>query len=91
LRERTPGREYDYLSPEELPPSGHSLANVMTMVNVGSVGQPRDGDPRACYVLLEGDTIVFRRVEYDIATTVRKIRDLPDLDDFLGDRLPEGR
>lgn len=62
-----------------------------TVVNVGSVGQPRDGDPRACYVLLDGPTVAFRRVEYDVATTVRKIRDDPDLDDFFADRLPEGR
>jgi len=42
-----------------------------TLCNVGSVGQPRDGDPRACYVLLDGDTIRFRRVEYDLETTIK--------------------
>jgi diadenosine tetraphosphatase ApaH/serine/threonine PP2A family protein phosphatase len=61
-----------------------------TVVNVGSVGQPRDGDWRACYVLLDRDVTVFRRVEYDIGTTVRKIRDI-DPDGFLGDRLGDGR
>lgn len=59
--------------------------------NVGSVGQPRDGDWRACYVLFDGDTIRFRRVEYDVETTVRKIHAEPELDRVLGDRLREGR
>jgi len=67
-----------------------------TLCNVGSVGQPRDGDPRACYILLDeetagGPTIYYRRVEYDIETTVKKIHAIADLENFLGDRLREGR
>ena len=69
----------------------YRLDGRKTLCNVGSVGQPRDGDWRACYVLLDGETIRFRRVEYDIDTTVKKIYDIPDLDNFLGDRLREGR
>ena len=61
------------------------------MVNVGSVGQPRDGNWRACYVVLDGKNVCFRRVEYDIDKTIQKIHDIPDLDDFLGDRLRDGR
>jgi len=61
------------------------------MINVGSVGQPRDGDPRSCYVIFDGEQIVFRRVEYDVEKTVRAIEAEPDLDDFLGYRLREGR
>ncbi|MDC0343521.1 metallophosphatase family protein [bacterium] len=38
--------------------------------NPGSVGQPRDGDPRAAYVTLEGDDIICHRVQYDVARTV---------------------
>jgi len=53
------------------------------LVNVGSVGQPRDSDPRAAYLLLDLDArrASFRRVEYDIERTQREIRDagLPDL------------
>jgi predicted phosphodiesterase len=61
------------------------------MVNVGSVGQPRDGDPRSCYVLLEDDVVQFRRVKYPWDVTAAKIYAIPDLDNFLGDRLREGR
>jgi diadenosine tetraphosphatase ApaH/serine/threonine PP2A family protein phosphatase len=69
----------------------YQLNGRKTLCNVGSVGQPRDGDWRACYVLLDKDTIRYRRVEYDIDTTVRKIYDIPDLENFLGDRLRDGR
>jgi diadenosine tetraphosphatase ApaH/serine/threonine PP2A family protein phosphatase len=69
----------------------HHLDERKTICNVGSVGQPRDGDWRASYVLLVGRSIHFRRVEYDIESTVRKIYDNPDLDNFLGDRLREGK
>lgn len=61
------------------------------MVNVGSVGQPRDGDPRSCYVIWDDDTVTFRRVPYDIEQTVREIEAEPELDDMLGYRLREGR
>ena len=62
-----------------------------TLVNVGSVGQPRDGDPRACYVLLDEDLVVFRRIKYDVEKTREKIYRIPELDYYLGDRLLEGR
>lgn len=61
------------------------------LINVGSVGQPRDGDPRACFITFDGDTVVWRRVKYDIESTCQKIYAIPELDDFLGDRLREGR
>ncbi len=79
-----------FSSPEEIE-YVHRLDNRKTLCNVGSVGQPRDGDWRACYVLLDGDTVRFRRIEYDIETTIRKIRGRDDLDDLLGDRLRDGR
>jgi hypothetical protein len=61
------------------------------MINVGSVGQPRDGDRRACYVVLEDNLVTFRRIEYPFEKTGEKIYAIPDLDRFLGDRLREGR
>lgn len=61
------------------------------MVNVGSVGQPRDGDNRPCYVIQEDDQLTFRRVDYDFGVTADKIYNIPELDDFLGDRIKQGR
>jgi predicted phosphodiesterase len=67
------------------------LGQDKVMVNVGSVGQPRDGDWRSCYVILEENTVYFRRVEYDVETTIKKIYAIPDIDNALGDRLRDGR
>ncbi|HPP53193.1 MAG TPA: metallophosphoesterase family protein [Thermoguttaceae bacterium] len=79
-----------FLSPEDISGEYH-LGNQKLMVNVGSVGQPRDGDPRACYVIIDEDRIRFRRVEYPLEQTIQKIYAIADLDNFLGDRLREGR
>jgi putative phosphoesterase len=45
------------------------------VINPGSVGQPRDGDPRASYAVIENGEVEFRRVEYDIDATVRHMRE----------------
>ncbi len=62
------------------------------IVNVGSVGQPRDGDPRAAYAIWDPEArrIVVRRVPYDVAAARRKIVEA-GLPRFLADRLVEGR
>jgi len=79
-----------FMSPKDL--NGHyRLNDQKVMINVGSVGQPRDNDPRSCYVLVDGNDVMFRRVEYDWTVTRDKIYAIPELDDFLGDRLGEGR
>lgn len=78
-----------FLRPCDLP-DGYVLTHEKVMVNVGSVGQPRDNDPRSCYVIADGETIRFRRVEYDVEATVRKIEAIADLDNFLGYRLRDG-
>ena len=79
-----------FVSPEEIE-FRYELDSEKVLVNVGSVGQPRDGDPRACYVLLDGKTVHYRRVDYDFDKTAEKIYPIPELDNFLGDRLREGR
>jgi putative phosphoesterase len=61
------------------------IAGVV-MVNAGSAGKPKDGDPRACWVLLEisasGEIeIYFHRVEYDVASMAEAIRDAQGLPD----------
>jgi diadenosine tetraphosphatase ApaH/serine/threonine PP2A family protein phosphatase len=81
-----------FARPEEIG-YAHKFNGRKALVNVGSVGQPRDGDWRACYTLLDGDTIRFRRVEYDVEATIRAIRDIEELGEFrtfLGNRLRDG-
>jgi len=82
--------QFQFLSPEEINYE-FRLGEEKAMVNVGSVGQPRDGNPKACYVVLEDNVVRFRRVEYAIEKTIAKIYEIPDLDNFLGDRLRDGR
>ena len=61
-------------------------------VNVGSVGQPRDGDSRASYALYDpmARTIRFRRLEYDVAAAQAKIREA-GLPERLAERLAVGQ
>jgi diadenosine tetraphosphatase ApaH/serine/threonine PP2A family protein phosphatase len=61
------------------------------IVNVGSVGQPRDRDIRSCYVEYDGSTVHFRRVKYNVESTVEKIHNSGGLHESLGYRLLEGR
>jgi putative phosphoesterase len=44
------------------------------VINPGSVGQPRDGDPRAAYCMIEDGKVQMRRVEYDISETIGQMR-----------------
>lgn len=62
------------------------------LINVGSVGQPRDRNSNACYGLLdtEAGNFVLRRVEYDIDKCQKKMRK-NKLPDFLVNRLAEGK
>ena len=61
-------------------------------INVGSVGQPRDGDPRSAYVIYDINEreVELRRVAYDIATTQKKIKE-NGLPARLAERLAEGK
>ena len=69
---------------------GFDITDHRYVINVGSVGQPRDRDPRASYLLFSGDAIYFRRVAYDIDRTAAAIRRNPHLGDQLADRLYKG-
>lgn len=62
------------------------------IINVGSVGQPRDFDNRACYCVYSSDTseIEIRRVEYDVRTARERII-AAGLPEILGDRLLRGQ
>ncbi len=73
------------------------LAFTRWFINPGSVGQPRDGDPRASYAVVQFDShkaqppfVSFHRVDYDIQATQEMI-DLVGLPAYLGYRLADGR
>ena len=61
------------------------------IVNVSSVGQPRDGDNRACYALLEGNKLTYRRVPYDYKKTMSKMDRVGSISRDAADRLEYGR
>jgi len=82
--------DLNFYAPEEID-FEYSLSSRKCLINVGSVGQPRNGDHHSCYVILNDKTVSFQRVEYDFEATAAKIYDIPDLDNFLGDRLRDGR
>jgi diadenosine tetraphosphatase ApaH/serine/threonine PP2A family protein phosphatase len=76
-----------------LAPAGTELdlRRGRSLLNPGSVGQPRDGDPRAAYLLLDlaARTASFRRVAYDIEQTQQEIREA-GLPETLAARLSAG-
>ena len=60
-------------------------------VNVGSTGQPRDGDNRACYAVLEESSVTWHRVAYDYRATMEKIMATGRLSELLARRLAVGK
>jgi len=72
--------------------SSQLIAEGQWLLNPGSVGQPRDGDPRAAWMLLDTDswTATFMRTPYDIAAAAKAIRDA-QLPDSLAERLEYGQ
>jgi putative phosphoesterase len=71
---------------------GHEVFDEGVVMNPGSVGQPRDGDPRAAYAVLDLDSLSVseHRVEYDVERVVRAVRKA-DLPARIGTRLRDGR
>jgi predicted phosphodiesterase len=62
------------------------------LVNIGSVGQPRDGDPRSCYLIYDSDagSLRLKRVQYDVKSTQMVMAKI-GLPEYLIDRLAVGR
>ncbi|MGK0483297.1 MAG: diadenosine tetraphosphatase ApaH/serine/threonine PP2A family protein phosphatase, partial [Planctomycetota bacterium] len=67
-------------------PEGHKH-----IVNVGSVGQPRDGDNRACYAVITDEAVTWHRVAYDYRATMDKILATGSLHEILARRLALGK
>ena len=89
-----------YSRPDGMPASGETcpagteldVREGTWLLNPGSVGQPRDGDPRAAWMLLDTGawTASFHRTEYDVAGAAAAIR-AARLPDSLAERLPHGQ
>ena len=88
--EHRDGDPYEHHSPAELG-GAYRPGRQRFLCNVGSVEQPRDGDPRACYVLFDGRTVRWRRVGYDVDAAAARVRAVRDLAGPLAERLLEGR
>ncbi len=79
-----------FLSPEDVD-YRYRIGNEKTIINVGSVGQARDRDPRASYVILDDDVVIFRKLNYDLEKTAAKLEGIPTLNPDLTERLRQGR
>jgi len=81
------------VAPVEIPVDGTVRLNEddFYLLNPGSVGQPRNGDPRSSYFIFntEDRTVKFRLVEYDVSSTIKKIVDA-GLPEFFAERLLNG-
>jgi putative phosphoesterase len=70
------------------------LVDGVLFVNAGSVGKPKDGDPQACYAILDvtekAAEVAFQRVAYDVPTVAEAIRN-SDLPDAFATMLEQGR
>jgi len=53
----------------------HLAVDDTQIINPGSVGQPRDGDPRAAYAIIDDGKVTFHRVEYDIDRTIAHLHE----------------
>ena len=80
---------------QQLVVEGQTVVQLETdvdyLINVGAVGQPRDGDPRACYAIYDSAaaTVTLRRVEYDVASAQQAVRAV-GLPEYLAERLGTG-
>jgi predicted phosphodiesterase len=63
------------------------------LINVGSVGQPRDGNPKLSFGLFDTESLDYEnvRLDYDVAAAARKIRNAEGLPNRLANRLEDGR
>ena len=80
---------YDSIVPLEDVEKHELDRDMRYIINSGAVGQPRDRNPKASYLILDRRKVTFRRVEYDHETTAAKIREL-GFDEKLATRLAEG-
>jgi len=83
--------EPDFYLPDELSNVYPIISEEKAIINIGSVGQPRDKDNRASYAYVKENEVHFVRLEYDLETTIKKIQAVEQLDNFHAERLRDGR
>jgi predicted phosphodiesterase len=83
--------EPDFYLPSELDGVYPIRDDEKAIINIGSVGQPRDKDNRASYVYVNKNKVHFVRIKYDFQTTIKKIHAVDRLDNFHAERLRDGR
>jgi diadenosine tetraphosphatase ApaH/serine/threonine PP2A family protein phosphatase len=83
--------EPDFYLPDELGGVYPIIEDEKAIINIGSVGQPRDKDNRASYIFVAENKVNFVRLEYDFETTMKKILAIDRLDNFHAERLRDGR
>jgi predicted phosphodiesterase len=84
---------YTWMKPHELSDMSWKIEpNQKTLVNVGSVGQPRDNNPHGCYVIYDttAETVTYRRVAYDVKLAQSRFANISRLDFRLAKRLETG-
>jgi len=85
--------DFTWIKPHELENYTYQLPpDLKTLVNIGSVGQPRDNNPKLCYAIFDTDkkTITYRRVEYDVAKAQERFKGNPALAERNSKRIGEG-
>jgi diadenosine tetraphosphatase ApaH/serine/threonine PP2A family protein phosphatase len=81
-----------FLAPEDFHHVFMPQPHQKAIINVGSVGQSRDGDTRACFVTVTHEGHVhYHRVEYDVEAAAAQIESTPGLDPSLARRLREAK
>lgn len=83
--------EMEFWHPEDNNASYQFQPDRKYLVNVGSVGQPRDGDNRSCYAIVEPDRVTWRRVPYDFRKTMEQMARVGPISKEAADRLEYGR
>ena len=79
-----------FQTPKDLDGEFEVSAGQKAIINVGSVGQSRDHDTRACYATFDGEAVRFHRVSYDVELTCAKVKAINGLPDRGGTRLLKG-
>ncbi|MFW6108054.1 MAG: metallophosphoesterase family protein [bacterium] len=79
-----------FATPEDLGGEWRVPDDGKAIINVGSVGQPRDRNPDACYAMFDGEVVRYHRVAYDREKTCEKVKAIKGLPDRGGTRLLKG-